>query len=183
MTAAARVWAREVLHVWFHVLRPSDWYGGGPAVDELLRRRFADDWRQLRHQPPTRFLGEPKIALAAIILFDQVPRNLFRDSSKAFATDSLARDLTYGVLSKGWLARFNRHERQFALMPLMHSERIADQRAAVSLFRDHAPAAFSFVRSHHAMIAPFGRFPHRNAVLGRTSTKMEKRAVAAGFSW
>ncbi len=68
-------------------------------------------------------------------------------------------------------------------MPLMHSEAIADQELSVALFARHAPTSLSFARSHHRMIARFGRFPHRNLVLGRTSTVAEKRAVAAGFSW
>ena len=183
MVAAARPWAREMLRVWFHDLGNGDWYGGGDSVDALLRRRFVDDLKRLGHRPAHAFLGEPQIALAAILLFDQIPRNLFRDTAQAFAYDSLALAISRGVIARGWLARMDAAERQFALMPLMHSENIASQRLSVRAFARHAPNALSFARSHHAMIARFGRFPHRNPMLGRHSTAAEKRAVEAGFSW
>ncbi|MDG6080083.1 DUF924 domain-containing protein [Erythrobacter litoralis] len=183
MTAASRPWAREILRVWFHELGSGDWYGGGPEVDALLRRRFAKDLARLGNRPACEFLTEPKTALAAVLLFDQIPRNLYRDDTRAYAYDPLALAICHGILRAGWLPRFDRDERQFALMPLMHSEDIVDQRLAVSLFAKYAPAASPFARSHYKMIARFGRFPHRNAVLGRTSSEEEKRAIAAGFSW
>jgi len=183
MTAASRPWARELLRVWFHDLGTRDWFGGGDGVDAMLQRRFEVDLQRLAHRPAYEFTKEPQVALAAILLFDQIPRNLYRDTANAFAYDPLTLQLTHHLIAKGWLSRFDRHERQFALMPLMHSENIADQRLAVRLFARYAPAAFPFARSHHKMIARFGRFSHRNPILGRQSTAAEKRAVEAGFSW
>lgn len=183
MTAASRGWAREILRVWFHRLDSDDWFGGGRQVDTLLRRRFSSELRRLGSRPAHEFLGDPQIALAAILLFDQIPRNLFRDEAQAYAWDPLALAITHGVIARGWLARWDRFERQFALMPLMHSETIADQRASVRLFLRHARGAADFARAHHRMIARFGRFPHRNELLGRTSSEAEKAAIADGFSW
>ncbi len=183
MTAASRRWAREILRVWFHDLDSDDWFGGGARVDALLRRRFARNLAMLGGRPAHEFLSDPRIALAAILLFDQIPRNLFRDDARAYASDPLALAISHGVVAKDWLTRMDRSERQFALMPLMHSEDIADQRASVRLFLRHAPAAAGFARAHHRMIARFGHFPHRNAVLARTSSKAEQAAIAAGFSW
>ena len=183
MSAAARPWARDLLHCWFHRLSEGDWFGGGPDVDALLRRRFGRWIVPLGGQGATSFLGDPATARAAILLFDQVPRNLHRDSALAYRWDPLARAITHGFVARGWLHRLAPVVAQFVLMPLMHSEDIADQRASLALFARHARGAFAFARSHHVMVARFGRFPHRNALLGRHSTPAEERALAAGFSW
>ena len=182
MTAARRRWAAELLHVWFHRLGPADWYRGGAEVDALLRTRFARDWRALRHRPAREFLREPLTAQAAVLLFDQAPRNLFRGDPRAFATDPLARAIARGMIARGWDRCMPQRERAFVGMPLMHSEHIADQRASLAFFANE-PANRAFAMSHHRMIARFGRFPHRNRVLGRKSTPAEERAVAAGFAW
>ena len=183
MTTAPPLWAGEVLQTWFHELGSKDWYGGGEAVDALLRRRFASDLERLGIGQASDFLTDPETALAAILLFDQIPRNIHRGTAQAFATDPLARAITHGVIDAGWLDDLAKDERQFALMPLMHSEQIADQDLSVELFARHVPGALDFARQHREMIARFGRFPHRNAVLGRESSAAEKEAVADGFSW
>ena len=183
MTAPPRPWAREVLRTWFHELGSKDWYGGGEAVDALLRRRFASELERLSVLPATDFLTDPRTALAAILLFDQIPRNIHRGSAEAFATDPLAIAITHGLIEAGWLEKLTKDERQFALMPLMHSEQIADQDLSVELFARHVPGALDFARQHREMIARFGRFPHRNSLLGRESSAAEKEAIAEGFSW
>ena len=181
---ARRPWAAEILHVWFHLLGPDDWFRGGAKVDALLRRRFAGEWHALRHRPACEFLADPLTARAAVLLFDQGPRNLFRDDPRAFASDPLARTIAIAALERGWDHALDLPGRQFLAMPLMHSERIADQRRSLLIFTAMGDAnILSFARSHHAMIARFGRFPHRNAVLGRRSTADEKAAIEAGNSW
>lgn len=138
----------------------------------------------LRNRPPRDFLGDPLTARAAILLFDQVPRNLHRGSASAFASDPLAVAITQGALRRGWDRGLGLHERQFLYMPLMHSEAIADQVLSLRLFASLGNATIlSFARSHYRMIARFGRYPHRNAVLGRKSTAAEKRAIADGNAW
>ena len=112
-----------------------------------------------------------------------MPRNLYRDTAQAVAWDDLALSLTHFALRRGWLRGLSRSEKQFLLMPLMHSEAIADQELSLRLFARHVRGSLGFAKAHHRMIARFGRFPHRNEALGRTSTEAEKRAVAAGFSW
>ena len=183
MAAVIRPWARELLYIWFEQLGPGDWFGGGEAVDALLRRRFERILHAMGNRPPSEFLTHRRIARAAILLFDQVPRNLYRDSAEAFAWDGLALELTHAALNRNWLSGLSRDEKQFLLMPLMHSEDIADQILSLRLFARHVPGSLGFARGHHRMIARFGRFPHRNAILGRESTQAEKRAIAAGFSW
>ena len=184
MAAAPRRWAAELLHFWFHTLRPRDWFRPPSAVDEALRRRFADDLAMLRGRPASEFLGDPLTARAAVLLFDQVPRNIYRGTAAAFGTDPLARSIALGILRRGWDRGLTGAERQFIGLPLMHSEAIAEQRLSLAYFTELGPRyGQSFARSHYRMIARFGRFPHRNEVLGRTSTPAEKRAVAAGFAW
>lgn len=183
MTAAPRRWAAELLHVWFHDLGPAQWWGGSDDVDIMLRRRFERDLKALGSRPAREFLTDPLTAQAAILLFDQLPRNIHRGTSDAFRYDPLARRLTRGIVARRWDRTLPTRERPFVYMPLMHSEAIADQRASLAVFSAHGRENFAFARAHHRMIARFGRFPHRNAVLGRPSTAAEAAAVAAGFAW
>jgi uncharacterized protein (DUF924 family) len=184
LAAPPRRWAADLLHVWFHTLDPRDWFAPEPRVDELLRRRFARALASLRTRPAREFLDDPATALAAVLLFDQLPRNLHRGTPRAFATDPLARAIAKGALSRGWDLRMTPQRRQFLAMPLMHSERIADQRQSLTVYATLGRRyGWPFARSHYRMIARFGRFPHRNAVLGRPSTPAELAAVEAGNRW
>lgn len=184
MAARQRRWAAEILHHGFHRLRPLDWFRPSPAIDAELHRRFARELAMLARQSARTFLTGPRDALAAVLLFDQVPRNLFRGTRRAFATDELARSITRAALARGWDRRLTRAERQFLAMPLMHSEAIADQRHGLETYARLGPRyGWPFARSHYRMVARFGRFPHRNTVLGRASTKAELRAVESGFAW
>lgn len=184
MAAARRRWAAELLHFWFHTLRAGDWFHPDPSVDDELRRRFGPDLAMLRSRPAREFLRAPSTALAAVLLFDQVPRNIYRGSGAAFASDPLARAITRGIMARGWERLLSPAERQFAAMPLMHSEAIADQLDSLAAFLPLGQRhGWPFARSHYRMIARFGRFPHRNERLGRASTAAERRAVAEGFVW
>lgn len=184
MVAARRPWAADLLHLWFHRLRPQHWFGRDDAVDALLIRRFARLIGKFQRRPFREFLRDPLTARAAILLFDQIPRNAFRGSPRAFATDQLAAHLTKALLANGHGRHFIRSQRQFLLMPLMHSESIADQRLSAQQFSANGDGGRNgFARSHYAMVARFGRFPHRNAVLGRKSSNAELRAIAAGNHW
>ena len=184
MTAAQRPWAADLLHFWFHELRPRQWFGRSDRVDEACRIRFARSLAMLRRRPARDFLHDQYTARAAILLFDQIPRNLYRGSPGAFASDALARRVCKAALARGWDRGLSHVERQFLYMPLMHSETIVDQRLSLRLFVRLGDArTFAFARSHCRMIARFGRFPHRNAALGRKSTAAEIGAVTAGNAW
>ncbi len=182
MTAAPRRWAAELLYFWFAELGPADWWGGSEAVDAKVARRFAGDLMALGTRPAREFLRDRLVARAAILLFDQVPRNVFREDRRAYAWDPMALQIARGFIARGWHRTLSGDARAFVGMPLMHSEAIADQRASLVYFRG-LPESFAFARAHWRMIARFGRFPHRNPVLGRRSSKAERAAVAAGNAW
>jgi len=179
MALAPRPWASDILQFWFRQLGPGDWFTRSGRLDAMLARRFGGIWQALRKRPAHEFLADPLTARAAVLLFDQVPRNIFRDSARAFASDPLARLIAREALLRGWDAGLSGPERQFLAMPLMHSEAIADQRASIAYYATLPRHGFAFARAHYRMVARFGRFPHRNAVLGRRSTPAEQRAVAA----
>lgn len=184
MTAAQRPWAAELLHFWFHELRPDQWFGRSAVVDAALQRRFANELAFLGSRRAQEFLGDPLTARAAALLFDQVPRNLFRDSPAAFAHDPLARAIARGIIARRWDRGLSVAARRFIYMPLMHSEHIADQRQCLRHFVALGDSfSLRFARAHYRMIARFGRFPHRNPVLGRESTAAERNAVAEGNAW
>lgn len=184
MAAPQRRWAADILHLWFNKLGPRERFMPDPRLDGLLRQRFGKAWASLSSRPPREFLSDPLTALAAVLLFDQVPRNIHRGTPRAFATDALARQITHEALNRRWDRGLTPEQRQFLAMPLMHSEDIADQRLSLPYFTrlgQHYGAPFA--RSHYRMIARFGRYPHRNEVLGRKSTRAEIAAVEAGNHW
>jgi len=184
VAAARTAWAADLLHFWFHDLRPRQWFARSDALDAALRRRFGRVLAMQANRPARHFLTDPQTARAAVLLFDQCPRNLYRDSPRAFATDALARAICRGAIARGWHIGLGKAERQFLYMPLMHSECAADQRLALRLYGALGDGfILGFARAHAAMILRFGRFPHRNAALGRKSTAAERRAVAAGHAW
>jgi uncharacterized protein (DUF924 family) len=184
LAAPQRRWAAELLHFWFHKLGPRDWFAPDPRADAVLRRRFGRELERLGTRPAREFLTDPLTALAAVLLFDQLPRNLHRGSPGAYAFDPLAQAIAKGAMARGWDGALSPPQRQFLAMPLMHSEHIADQRRSVAIYAGLGTRyGWPFAVSHHRMIARFGRFPHRNEVLGRRSSPAEERAVAAGFRW
>lgn len=184
MAAPQRRWAAELLHTWFHKLRPRDWFRPDAQVDARLRRRFERELPRLAARPAGEFLTDPATALASVLLFDQLPRNLYRGTPRAFETDPLARAIAAGALDSGWDTGLAFPQRQFLAMPLMHSENITDQLRSLRYFaRLPRRYGWPFAVDHYRMIARFGRFPHRNQALGRASTPAEEHAVASGFAW
>jgi uncharacterized protein (DUF924 family) len=176
-------WADEVHGFWFDELRPRAWFRTDPELDEQIRRRFLRLWTALRAEPPG--LSDARTAVAAAVVFDQFPRNMFRGRPEAYATDALALDLARAAVSAGLDWELSDPERQFLYMPFQHSEDPADQRRSVALFAGlDIPDERRSAEAHKALIDRFGRFPHRNAVLGRESTPEELahlEAARAGF--
>ena len=176
-------WAGKLLNFWFDTLGPDDWFRGSAEVDAEIEKRFEPVLLEQADKPFEHFAENAETARAAILLFDQVPRNIYRDTPRAFAFDPVALALAKHCIAEGWDNDLPDAQRQFVAMPLMHSEDLADQEASLAYFAQHLPDNLSFAKSHHAMIARFGRFPHRNDVLGRETTAEEQAAIDEGFSW
>jgi uncharacterized protein (DUF924 family) len=175
-------WRGQVLKFWFG-LKPEQWWGGGPELDEEIRERFLNLWKEKRQLPAESFLGDPLTAIAGVILFDQFPRNMFRGHAEQFATDTLALAIAKGAFDRKLDEELEPAERKFLTMPFQHSERLEDQDRAILLLTELGDEhQLGYAKKHRDIIARFGRFPHRNAILGRAPRADE---VAAGeiFPW
>jgi uncharacterized protein (DUF924 family) len=170
-------WRDDVLGFWFG-LDPDDWWSGRSEVDSLCRDRFLDLHAEKRQLPPESFLGDPRTALAAVILFDQFPRNMFRGHADQFMTDALALAVAKGAVERGFDGQLTKDEKTFLYMPFEHSELLADQRRSLALFTALGDDyLLGFAKKHCDIVERFGRFPHRNAMLGRAPRPAE---IAAG---
>lgn len=130
------------------------------------------------------FLGSPQTALAAILLFDQVPRNAYRGSAEMFATDHIALEIARRAVEMDLDAGLSKDQKLFLYLPFEHSEDEADQRESIRLISSlNDQRLLQFALDHQAMVQKFGRFPHRNKVLGRRDRAGEAEAVAAGHKW
>lgn len=167
-------WHEDVLKFWFTELTPEDWYSGKPETDVLVRERFGALHNELKASPPPEVETDPRAALAAVIVFDQFPRNIYRRQPDAFSSDDLALRIARDALDKGFDTSMTNAEKQFLYMPFMHSEVLSDQERCVDLFKSlDNEEGLKYALDHLDIIARFGRFPHRNRVLGRTTTEAE----------
>lgn len=167
-------WVDEVLDFWFGELTYQDWFDGDEKLDEKIRTRFQPLYQQLRDEFDEKAVTDACTALAAIIVLDQFPRNIFRRTAMAFATDDIAVGLSRRAVDHGWDHEVEPERRSFFYMPFMHSEILADQERCVDLFRGLGEGSgLDYAIEHCDIIAKFGRFPHRNHILGRQSTAEE----------
>jgi len=165
----------KVLHFWFKEIAPEQWWDVDPAFDNRLRDRFL----QLLHQAARGELflwrGTPYGRLAEIIVLDQFSRNIYRATPAAFAQDPMALVLAQEAVASGALEQLESMERAFLLMPYMHSESAVVHEEAERFFKAWAPeGSYTFELHHKAIIDRFGRYPHRNRILGRDSTPEEE---------
>ncbi len=165
----------EVLHFWFEETPSSAWFRPGAEGDRAVRERFTGLTEQALAGGLEAWGETAPDALALLLLLDQFPRQIWRDQARAFAGDGQALALTLRALEAGWMeAEPTPERRPFWLMPLMHSEDLAMQELGLPLFERHTDArTAAFARRHQAVIARFGRFPHRNQALGRPSSPEE----------
>jgi uncharacterized protein (DUF924 family) len=173
----------DVLTFWFEA-GPDRWFTKDPALDEAMRERFLALYEQAAAGELAAWEEVPKSALALVILLDQFPRNMFRGTPRAYATDPMARDVAGRAILHGFDRKVDDIERQFFYLPFMHSEDLADQKHCVALYQASGLTdGLTYAEEHHAIIARFGRFPHRNAILGRETTEEEQRFLdEGGFS-
>lgn len=174
----------DVLQFWLTDCSPSDWYAGGDALDARIRAQFEPDWHRAMKGELCSWATKPEGALALVVLIDQFPRNMFRGTGQAFASDPLARATTKKAIDRGFDMRIEGAARQFFYLPLEHSECLMDQERAVRLIStrmtDSDGGGLLHARAHREIIRRFGRFPFRNAALGRESTQSETDFMANG---
>ena len=171
---ANRKAAARVLDFWFAQGNDEHWFKSSAAFDKAVREALADDQERAAAGDSWRETAEGCLAL--ILLFDQVPRNLFRDDPRAFATDARASAVARHAIAEGFDRKIaSQAQRRFLYLPLEHRETIADQEEVCRLMAtlDENPEWLEWAVKHREVIARFGRFPHRNAILGRRSTPEE----------
>lgn len=175
---------QEILSFWLDEIGPDGWYKQSDALDTAIRTRFEDTWTGACEGRFSLWLTYPSGALAYTILMDQLPRNMFRDTAQAFASDRVALAAAKSAIDKGWDLRIDAPARQFFYLPLMHSENLCDQDRCVRLMCERMPEDGAenllHARAHRAVIRQFGRFPFRNAALDRAPTQAEAEFTARG---
>jgi uncharacterized protein (DUF924 family) len=176
---SAPVTATEVLTFWKDA-GPGKWFRKDPAFDATIRERFLDAHFAASRREFDAWADTAEGALALLILLDQFPRNMFRGSSHAFATDPLARAIADRAIRDGFDRAVDDALRCFFYLPFEHSERLEDQDRSVALTRDLAAYDAEWADRHRDIIQRFGRFPHRNAALGRQTTPEEQAFLDDG---
>lgn len=168
-----------VLRFWFQELQSAAWWRVDADLDQTIRTRFAALHDRAAQAELYEWRSTARGRLAEVIVLDQFPRNMFRGQARAFATDPMALVLAQEAVAAGADHALESHQRVFLYMPYMHSESRAIHQVAERLFRDHAPPDnLDFELRHKAIVDRFGRYPHRNAALGRTSTAEEIEFLA-----
>jgi len=177
MPESANGWQAELLDFWFS-LDPQQYWTVDAELDEALRKRFLKVWERERERPVENFLTGPDAALGAIILFDQLPRNMFRGHADSFSTDHIALAIAGRAIDRGYDSKVPAVRRGFFYLPFEHSEDREDQLRSLGLFTALGdPEMLRFAKLHRDIIERFGRFPHRNAILGREPRADEKAAA------
>ena len=173
---AAMTEPQEVLGFWFAEGREKQWFGGGAAFDAEVRAALSAAHDEAVAGRLDHWLETPDGCLALCILLDQYPRNVFRGTPRAFASDAQALAVAHHALAQGFESGLSQTERLFLYLPLEHSETLADQERCVRLTAglDENPEWLDYAEAHRDIVARFGRFPHRNAILGRVCTPEEE---------
>lgn len=172
---------QEILHFWFDETRPAQWFQKSDEFDALIRERFMVTYDMARDGLCDGWNRDAKGCLALCVLLDQFPRNMFRGAPSAFATDVKALLIAKHAVAQGFDQILPVIERRFIYLPYEHSEDLADQKKSVALFekiQKEDPLGYDYALRHYEVIEKFGRFPHRNAVLGRASTPAEQEYLA-----
>lgn len=166
---------QDILNFWFHELKPPDWFKKDLKLDETIKTRFNKVLIETIAGEYANWRATAKGSLAQVIVLDQFSRNIFRDSPQAFSQDSLALAIAQDTLGKKFDLELSSQERAFLYMPFMHSESLEIHKQAVTLFSlPGLEKNLEFEYKHKAIIERFGRYPHRNKILGRPSTSEEE---------
>jgi uncharacterized protein (DUF924 family) len=172
--------ADEIVSFW-RAAGPDRWFNKDTLFDEEIRQRFLDTYEAAAAGKLAGWEQNAQGALALVILLDQFPRNMFRGDARAFATDSLARAIAAGAIVRGFDSQVPSDMRTFFCLPFEHSEDLADQERGIAFFKAIGDVEnLKWAELHADIIRRFGRFPHRNAILGRTTTPEEQAFLDGG---
>ena len=165
----------SILAFWFEEISPESWFKKDPFFDDLLMQKYGQIIEQALAGQLDKWAKKKDGRLALILLLDQMTRNIFRNTPKSFSGDEIACALSLRSVTDGFLeAENNVHKRQFFLMPMMHSEDLEIQKQSLPLFKTlTSENTYDYAVRHHDIIKRFGRFPHRNQILNRPSSKEE----------
>ncbi len=178
---------QEIIHFWFEETQPQQWFQKSPDFDALVRNRFSTIYEMAKDGLCNNWSSDAEGALALVIVLDQFPRNMFRDTPAAFATDEQALLAAKQAIAKGFDQILEPVKRGFLYVPFQHSENMNDQNRSVELMgamQYDNPAGYDYALRHRVVIEKFGRFPHRNKILGRENTPEEEEYLklpGAGF--
>ena len=165
---------QDILHFWFQELTPEMHFSKSTELDQTIRNRFLGIHTQILEGRTKEWRNSPEGCLAEIIVLDQLSRNMFRDTPLAFASDAMALDLAQAAVSAGHDLKLPPEQRRFLYMPYMHCEKREVHERAVKLFSQKGlEQSLNYELMHKKIIDRFGRYPHRNEALKRTSTKEE----------
>lgn len=171
---------RQVLDFWFSADTRPLWFRSTPEFDARLREDFLDVWQAAARGELEAWNATPEGALALVIVLDQFPLNMFRGQAESFVTESQSREVATAAIDQGWDRELDNAGKAFLYVPLMHSEALADQDRSVQLYRDAGLVdSLHWAEHHREIIRRFGRFPHRNAALGRESSGEELEWLAS----
>lgn len=177
MTGARDVAPADILAFWREA-GGARWYKRDDAFDAEIRRRYLELWQQAKAGQLSSWEATDDGALALTIVLDQFPRNMFRNDARAFSTDALARSVAAHAIAESRDQRIEQGMRSFMYLPFEHSEDMADQERSITLFEQLSADSLKWAVLHADIIRKFGRFPHRNAVLGRATTPEEAAFLA-----
>lgn len=164
----------EILDYWYSERMRKHWFASTPALDREIRERYQALWAQAAAGELDHCQETPEGALALAIVLDQFPLNMFRGQPESFRTERQAVAVTLNALDKGFDKHLPKDRLAFLFMPLMHSERLEEQDLSVRLFRQYGLTEnLKFAEHHRELVRKYGRFPHRNAILGRESSPEE----------
>jgi uncharacterized protein (DUF924 family) len=177
--------AREVLAFWFESLKPEQWFGGSDALDAEISGQFGALYDAVFESGAADWRGDAETLLAAVILLDQFSRNIHRGTARAFAADPLAQALATLAVERHWDRGMPPERRQFFYLPFQHAESHALQAVSLRCFEALGlEKSLTYAKDHAEVIARFGRFPTRNAALGRESTPEEQAYLSQpGVGW
>jgi uncharacterized protein (DUF924 family) len=165
---------QKIIDFWFADDVRKLWFNSTAEFDRSLRERFEDILKQADQGELDHWMESAAGCLALVIILDQFPLNMFRGNAQSFATEARSRDVARVAITDGFDKALAAEQQAFLYMPFMHSENLADQQLALELFAQPGMESnLRFAHHHHAIVETYGRFPHRNAVLGRTNTAAE----------